>query len=101
MRAVPFTFRAVGAHVGRVVAVAVTGEAGGNWYVERGERGWEQTPDPSRPPTATVTMEQDTACKLVTKRRSREAARRQFPCIRITGDEALGLHVLGMVSVMA
>jgi hypothetical protein len=48
-----------------------------------------------------VTMDQDTAWKLVTKRRSREASRRQFPGIRITGDEALGLHVLDMVSVMA
>jgi hypothetical protein len=37
----------------------------------------------------------------VTKRRSREAALREFPSIRVTGDEALGLHVLGMVSVMA
>ena len=38
---------------------------------------------------------------LVTKRRSREATLRQFPAIRITGDESLGLHVLDMVSVMA
>ena len=46
-------------------------------------------------------MDQDTAWKLVTKRRSREAIRQQFPGIQITGDEALGLHVLDMVSVMA
>lgn len=46
-------------------------------------------------------MDQDTAWKIVTKRRSREAIRRQFPDIRITGNEALGLHVLDMVSVMA
>jgi hypothetical protein len=52
-------------------------------------------------PVATVTMDQDTAWKLVTKRRSREAIRQQFPDIRITGDQSLGLHALGMVSVMA
>lgn len=46
-------------------------------------------------------MDQDTAWKLVTKRRSREAIRQQFPDIRITGDEALGSHVLDTVSVMA
>ena len=46
-------------------------------------------------------MDQDTAWKLVTKRRSPEAIRKQFPDVRITGDEALGLHVLDMVSVMA
>jgi hypothetical protein len=46
-------------------------------------------------------MGDQTAWKLVTKRRSREAARSQFPDIRIPGDEALGSHVLGRVSVMA
>jgi hypothetical protein len=101
MRALPFTFRSVEAPVGCVVAVAVTGEAGGDWYVERRGRGWEQTADPPRSPTATVTMDQDTAWKVVSKRRSREAVLRQFPGITITGDEALGLHVLDMVSVMA
>ena len=63
----------------------VTGEAGGNWYVERHEGGWAQTAEPSRPPTAVVTMDQDTAWKLVTKRRNREATRAKFPDIGITG----------------
>jgi hypothetical protein len=101
LRALPFTFREVEADPGSVVTVKVTGEAGGNWHVERQEGGWGQIADPARPAAATVTMDQDTAWKLVTKRRSREAGRRQFPAIRITGDEALGLHVLDMVSVMA
>lgn len=101
MRALPFTFRAVEADRGSVVTVAVTGEAGGNWYVERREDGWEQTADPPRSPSAAVTMDQDTAWRLVTKRRSRDEIRQQFPGIRITGDEALGLPVLDMVSVMA
>jgi hypothetical protein len=101
MRALPFTFREVQADLGSVVTVTVTGEAGGNWHVELREGGWTQTAAPPRSAAATVTMDQDTAWKLVTKRRSREATLRQFPAIRITGDEALGLHVLDMVSVMA
>lgn len=101
MRALPFTFRTVEAEIGSVVTVAVTGEAGGSWHVERRERGWVQVAEPPRLPAATVTMDQDTAWRLVTKRRSREATRRQFPDIRIAGDERLGLHVLDMVSVMA
>jgi Mycothiol maleylpyruvate isomerase N-terminal domain len=101
MRALPFTFRGVEAERGSVVTVAVTGEAGGNWHVERREGGWEQVAEPPRSAAATVTMDQDTAWKLVTKRRSREATRQQFPTIRVEGDEALGLHVLDMVSVMA
>ena len=75
--------------------------AGGHWHVERQEGGWAQIVGPPRLAVATVTMDQDTAWKLVTKRRSREANLRMFPAIRITGDEALGLHVLDMVAVMA
>src|SRR5262249_45477913 len=97
----PFTFREVEADLGSVVTVRVTGEAGGNWQVERQEGGWAQTADPPRSAAATVTMDQDTAWELGTKRRSREVTLRHFPAIRITGDEALGLHVLDMVSVMA
>ena len=101
MRALPFTFRSVEADRGSVVMAAVTGEAGGNWYVERREEGWEQTTEPDRTPSATVSMDQDTAWKLVTKRRSRDVIRQRFPGIRITGNVELGLHVLDMVSVMA
>lgn len=101
MRALPFTYRGVGAEVGTVVTVTVTGEAGGTWHVERRAGGWEQTAEPPRSAAVTVSMGQDTAWKLVTKRRSREATRQQFPEVRFVGDEDLGLHVLDMVSVMA
>jgi Mycothiol maleylpyruvate isomerase N-terminal domain len=101
MQALPFTFCTIDAPIGGVVAVVVTGDAGGNWYVERRKGGWEQSAESQRTPLATVTMGQDTAWKLVTKRRSPEATRQQFPDVRITGDEALGQKVLSMVSVMA
>ena len=48
MRALPFTFRVVEAESGSVVTVAVTGEAGGNWHVERQEGGWAQIADSPR-----------------------------------------------------
>jgi uncharacterized protein (TIGR03083 family) len=101
MRALPHTFRSTGAILGGLVSVVVTGEAGGTWHVERGEAGWAQITTPTRAPLATVTMGQETAWKLVTKRRSPAAARQQFPDIQLTGDEALAHTVLGMVSVMA
>jgi len=101
MRALPFTFKEVDAVLGSVVTVVVMGEAGGSWIVVRQEGGWAQIADPPRSAAAAVTIDQETAWRLVTKRRSREASRRQFPGIRITGDETLGLHVLDMVSVMA
>lgn len=87
--------------IGNRVAIVVTGEAGGSWQIERRTDSWEQIVEPCEQPTATVTMDQDTTWKLVTKRRSREAVRQQFPGIQIQGDVALGCHVLDMVSVMA
>jgi uncharacterized protein (TIGR03083 family) len=101
LRALPFTLRGVEAESGSVVTVRVTGEAGGSWHVERRQSGWAQVAETTLPPSAVVTMDQDTAWKLATKRRSRDTVRRQFPGIRITGDESLGLPVLDMVSVMA
>ncbi|MEQ8789940.1 MAG: maleylpyruvate isomerase N-terminal domain-containing protein [Pirellulaceae bacterium] len=101
MRALPYTYRNVGAEVGSTVAVVVTGEAGGSWFVERTADGWRQTTNPANSPISTVTMDQLTAWKLVTKRRSLKQVREQFPDIVIEGDERLGQPVLGMVSVMA
>jgi hypothetical protein len=101
MRALPVTFRDVEAGDGTVVAVEVTGEAGGRWTVERRAGGWVQVPVPPRAATSTDTLTPDTAWRLVTRRWGREAAKARFPDIRIEGDEALGGYVLDMVSVMA
>lgn len=101
MRALPFTFRDVDAEDGTVVAVGVTGEAGGTWCVERRAAGWVQVPESPRPAASTVILGPDTAWRLVTKRRDRAAVFAQFPDIRIDGDRELGELVLGTVSVMA
>jgi hypothetical protein len=74
---------------------------GGQWQVQRQSNGWEQIVESGTKPAAKVTMDQETAWKLFTKRRRRELVRQQFPDIQINGDESLGLPVLDMVSVMA
>jgi uncharacterized protein (TIGR03083 family) len=99
MRALPFTFRNFTAEPGSTVAVVVSGEAGGTWYIERCQDVWRQVVEPNVAPRSTVMLDQLTAWRLVTKRRSREAALAQFPDIQIEGD--LGGHVLEMVSMIA
>jgi hypothetical protein len=101
MRAVPFTFRSVEARDGTLVTVEILGEAGGQWFAVRRNGRWEQVAEPQGTLRSTVTIDQDVAWKLVTKRRTREQVRAEFPDIRITGDVELGSHVLDMVSVMA
>ena len=52
-------------------------------------------------PATTVTMTQDQAWRLVTKRRSREQAESEFADIRFDGDRALGSPIFGMLAMMA
>jgi hypothetical protein len=101
MRALPFTYRDVEAEDGTVVAVIVRGPAGGVWFLRRHAGCWAQVQDDTARAAATVTLGQDSAWKLFTKRMSRDAARARFPDIEVNGDVALGGHVLDMVAVMA
>jgi hypothetical protein len=101
MRALTFTFHDVPAALGTVVTMEVTGEAGGQWHIERQQNKWLQVPETAKTPTAKVTMDQDTFWKVATKRRSPDVFLKQFPSIQITGDNKLGVHALDMVSVMA
>jgi Mycothiol maleylpyruvate isomerase N-terminal domain len=101
MRALPFIYRDVEADIGSVVAVHIEGVAGGSWFVERQKGGWQQVPAVNRPAQATVTMPEIVAWKLVTKRRSIEAAKQVFPEIKVEGDQALGSHIYSLLSVMA
>ncbi|WP_202947392.1 maleylpyruvate isomerase N-terminal domain-containing protein [Zavarzinella formosa] len=101
MRALPFTYQQVAAAIGTIVTVEITGESGGRWHIERETSSWRQVLEASAEARSTVMMDQDSAWRLVTKRRSFEAARKQFPDIKIIGDQELGKNVFEMVSVMA
>jgi len=100
MRALRFTYRNVDAAMGSFVTVKAVGEAGGTWYVERQAEGWRQVAQSQRTSTATVTKGQDTAWRILTKRRNLDDVLRQFPGMTIEGDKELGCHALTMVSVM-
>jgi hypothetical protein len=99
-RALPFTFRGVDAKVETSIALRITGDAADTWYIERTSNGWQQVIEPTRPVTSTVTMDQITAWRLVTKRRTREQTLARFSDILIEGDTELGSHILDMVSMM-
>lgn len=100
LRALPFTFRNVVATPGTSVAIKITGAAGGEWYLERAAAAWEQIPLPMNEITSRVTMPQETAWKLCTKRRTRDAVTAQLPEIQIEGDQDLGAHVLDWVAMV-
>ena len=97
LRALPQGFKDLEAPSGTSVAVHVTGEAGGTWYMNREARSWSLSDAASEPVRAEVQIPQELAWKLFTKALSREAARTAF---RITGDPRLIEPVLATTAIM-
>lgn len=98
MRALPHTYRNVKVKSGQAVQVAVTSEAGGNWFMIYEDTGWKLSKDKPAQINSTVTLEPDTAWKLFTKALNGTKAQKR---IKFTGDGALGEPILSMLSVMA
>jgi uncharacterized protein (TIGR03083 family) len=98
VRALPRTFSAVAAADGTTVQLSITGEAGGDWFLVRGKKGWELFLEPGAVQAARVLIGQDDAWRLFTKGLAPEQARRRA---KIEGDTVLGVKVLETVSVLA
>ena len=98
LRALPFTYRNVPARAGTVVRITVTGECGGAWNLFREPDRWQLTEQPQGQIVSETTIPQEIAWRIFTKGIDREAARAQ---VTITGEPALALPVLGMVSIVS
>lgn len=97
MRALPWTYRDVVAPAGCCLAVHVTGEAGGTWYLVRDHGAWLLTIDATLPVAATVTLDGAIAWRVFTRGITAEEALRTC---RIEGDAALGRHVLSALAIV-
>jgi uncharacterized protein (TIGR03083 family) len=96
MRALPFHYRSMSAPRGTAVSLQVSGDCGGHWHLYRGDA-WRLASEPAGTIAATVTIPQDIAWRLFTKGIARDSAREQ---IRVTGDAALGGHVVDMLAIV-
>jgi hypothetical protein len=102
LRALSWSLRDAETSPGAVVTVRIVGEAGGEWSVVRDEGGWDFVEHSVEDtPLCVVTVTQESAWKLFTRRLDWETALHRFPDIRIEGDRGLGYAVVEMVSVMA
>ena len=97
MRALPFHYRKVAADPGALLRFEVSGECGGSWTLLRDSKAWRLMSDASGDAIVHVTIPPDIAWRIFTKGISYEAARAQTHCV---GDQALGLHVLRMLSIV-
>ena len=98
MRALPFTYRNVSAPAGTAIRITVSGECGGSWNLLREDTGWTLTEREQNTPKAETIIPQEIAWRIFTKGIDRASAQSQ---VKVTGEAALGLHVLSMVSIVS
>ena len=97
VRGLPHAYRAIAASPGRTIQLDLTGPSGGRWLLVRRETGWDLQAGAVPNPTATVTMSDETAWRLLFNALSPAEAE---PMVRLGGDIALARPILSARSVV-
>jgi uncharacterized protein (TIGR03083 family) len=98
MRALPYAYRSVAARAGSLAQFNLRGECGGSWYLYRDGGVWTLVASPAGEKISEVTIPQEIAWRIFTKGIVPEEAKTQ---VQVRGDEAVGLHILKMISIVA
>jgi len=97
LRALPHTYREVPARPGTLAQFNIAGECGGSWYLFRDGDTWNLVTAARGEKISETTIPQEIAWRIFTKGIARDAALAQ---LHVTGDTEIGLHILGMVSIV-
>ena len=97
LRALPYSYRNVPAKSGALAQFNVSGECGGSWYLFRDGGAWTLIASPAGEKISEVTIPQEIAWRIFIKGIAPEEARHH---VQIAGEEAVGLHVLKMISIV-
>lgn len=97
LRALPHTYREVFAKPGSLAQFRISGDCGGSWYLFRQGPAWRLIASPAGEKISETTISQEIAWRIFTKGIAYEDARAQ---VRVTGEEAVGLHILRMISIV-
>ena len=97
MRALPYAYRSVAAHAGSLAQFNIMGECGGSWYLYRDGEAWSLIASPAGEKISETTIPQEIAWRIFTKGIAPEEARIQ---VQAMGDEAVGLHILNVISIV-
>ena len=97
MRALPHRFRDVAAAPGTMLAVEVSGDSGGTWFLLRTDERWMLSEISTVPLTGRVVIPEEFAWRIFTKGLHRDAVEQ---VVRIEGDRDLAHHVLDMTAIV-
>jgi uncharacterized protein (TIGR03083 family) len=97
LRGLPHALLDVNASPGTVLLVEISGECGGQWFLERGAETWNLVPKPGGGFTVRVTVPQELAWRLFTKGIDRSSARAQ---LEFDGDRDLGEKILDLTAIV-
>ncbi len=97
MRALPYAYRTIAAQPGSLAQFQIKGECGGSWYLFRDGEKWTLIASPAGEEISETTILQEIAWRIFTKGIAFDEARAQ---VLVTGDEAVGLHILRMISIV-
>jgi uncharacterized protein (TIGR03083 family) len=97
MRALPYSYRNVSAKSGTLAQFNISGECGGSWHLFRDGGAWTLIASPAGEKISEVAIPQEIAWRIFTKGIAAEEARTQ---LQVMGDEAVGLQILKMISIV-
>jgi uncharacterized protein (TIGR03083 family) len=97
MRALPYAYRNVPAKLGSLAQFNISGECGASWYLFRDGGAWTLIASSAGEIISEVTIPQEIAWRIFTKGIVPEEAKTQ---VQVSGDEAVGLHILKMISIV-
>ncbi len=97
LRGLPHAFLEVEASPGTVLLLEISGECGGQWFLERGPAAWNLVARPGSDYAARVSVPQELAWRVFTKGIDRSSARAQ---LEIDGDRGLGERILDLTAIV-
>ncbi|MFN7948423.1 MAG: maleylpyruvate isomerase N-terminal domain-containing protein [Blastocatellia bacterium] len=98
LRGLPHTYRNAQSDDGVCIVFAISGEAGDEWTLQREGNAWQLYSGSAENPACHISLDQDSAWRLLTKGLSPSAAAARMV---ITGEQNLAAPFSGMLAVMA
>ena len=97
VRALPRTYRTVAAKEGTGVALTITGDAGGSWFLLRERDAWNLYCEATERADAAIVLDQEAAWRLFTKGISQNEA---LSKATLSGDQSLAAKAFETVSII-